>query len=480
VTPAGGHARALVEPLTNYAVARVIRDFRAGESAIGVMGTGTNRRLDDSSLTFLRDAAYTGGVTARHRWSRGRYLASAWLAGSHITGDTSAIRIAQTSSARYFQRPEIAQRFDPTRTALSGWAGALDLMKVGGGHWRYGSLTRVRSPGFEINDVGFQTWADQIIQAAFLGYDQYRPSARFQSWRVNGAAWTGWSFAGERVATGMNVNGGFQRPSYRGLSMGLNREWSALSPHALRGGPALRTPGTTSFWAQAYSDQRNRVSGSLNVNLTGEDETGARRVGVSPSVRMRPSTVMEVSLGPSFGRNTTPWQYVTRRTVSGQPVYVFGELDQTTTSLVARANYTFTPDLSFQLYAQPFMSAGRYGAFREVADPKARDFSRRFRIYPATQVGFDAGDNQYEVDRDGNGATDFSFENPDFSVKRLRGNAVLRWEYRPGSTVFVVWSQGRAQSDRFGDFDLRRDAADLLAIPPTNVLLVKLNYWLGW
>ena len=475
----GTRGTAVIEPLSNFAVARVIRDFRAGQSALGIIGTATNRRLDDDRLVFLRGDAYTSGLSARHRWQGGNYQLNAWLAGSHIRGDTSAIRIAQTSSARYFQRPEIAARLDPTRRALSGWGGAVELLKFGGGHWRFGGITNVRSPGFEVNDLGFMRSADQIVQAAFLGYDGHKPSRRLQRWNLFVNQWNGYSFAGERIATGGNVNGGFTLPSFWGFHGGVNREFPALSPHALRGGPAFQTQGNTNLWINAFSDDRRRVRGSLFAHRNRESGTDGRSVGIETTVRVRASNRMEVSLAPGYFANRDPAQYVASRSAGGATFYVFGGLDQTTTLLTTRLNYTFTPTLSFQLYAQPFISGGAFGRFHEVRDPRARRFADRFRTYASDQLTLDAADNEYAVDRDGDGVADFSFGNPDFNVKALRTNAVVRWEYNPGSTLFVVWSQGRGRSDSFGDYRFARDASDLFRVPPTNVLLVKVNYWLG-
>jgi hypothetical protein len=479
-TAEGELGHAVVEPLTNYAVGRLIKDFRAGQSAVGATVTATNRDLGDDRLLFLRSAAYTGGLTARHRFGQGRYQLSAWLAGSHIRGDTLAMRIAQQSPARYFQRPEIVdERFDPARTTLTGWAGNVELLKLSGGHWRYGGILNARSPGFEVNDLGFQNNADQVVHVGFLGYDQYRPGKHFRQWNVNVNQWTGWTFDGDRIATGGNINGGFELPSYRGLYAGVNRDFSTLSMHALRGGPALRTQGRTNSWFNAYTDRRKAVSGSLNGNVNFEDGTGGYSYNISPTVRMRASNRMDLSLSPRYAVSHAASQYIARRVVAGQPYYVFGTLEQTTTSLTARLNYTFTPTLSLQLYAQPFISAGGYSGFKEVANPRAARYDDRFRTYDAAAVAYDADANTYRIDRSGDAAVDFSIANPDFNVKQFRSNAVLRWEYRPGSTLFLVWSQGRSQRDAFGDYSFGRDAGDLFASPATNVLLLKVNYWLG-
>jgi hypothetical protein len=476
----GSIDRHSVEPFTNYAVARVIRDFRDGGSAVGIMATATNRRLEEDHLLHLRRAAYTGGLTARHRFGQGRFQLSGWLAGSHINGDTLAIRLAQQAPARYYQRPDApAGRFDPERTALSGWAGSIEIAKNGGGHWRWATALNGRSPGFEINDLGFQNSADEIVHGAYVGYDQFRPGSIFRRWRINLNQWNGWTFDGTHIAAGGNINGNFELPSFWGGALGFNHDRPQLSRHALRGGPALRTFARSNVWFHTYSDRRTPINASLNGNYAFEQETGGRSYAVSPTLRIRASSRAELSLSPRYAVNRAAWQYVARRTVADQPYYVFAELDQTTASLTARLSYTFTPTLSLQFYAQPFISAGAYGGFMEVADPRGAGFDQRFRRYDADAVDWDGAAREYGIDRNGNGAADFMLPDPNFNVKQLRTNTVLRWEYRPGSTLFLVWSQGRSQRDATGSFDFGRDLGDLWSLPATNVLLLKVNYWLG-
>jgi hypothetical protein len=158
--------------------------------------------------------------------------------------------------------------------------------------------------------------------------------------------------------------------------------------------------------------------------------------------------------------------------------FVFGRIKQTTTSLTARLNYTFSPKLSLQVYAQPFVSAGTYDQFKEVDQPRAAAFEDRFRRYSQDEISLE--DGRYQVDVSGDGEADFSFGNPDFNVKQFRSNVVFRWEYRPGSTLFVVWSQDRSAFTEDGSYDLGRDVGDLFGAPATNVFLIKMEHWLGF
>ena len=217
-------------------------------------------------------------------------------------------------------------------------------------------------------------------------------------------------------------------------------------------------------------------------NFGGEYGTGTGRFGVSPNVTIQPSSQFQLSLGPSFNWNTRDWQYIAQPGSSTGTHYVFGRLDQRTVSLTTRLNYTFSPDLSVQLYAQPFVSAGQYDGIMEVAEPRARAFDDRFTVYGEDQIRLNRGDDFefYEVDEDVDGSADYSFANPDFNVKSFRSNLVLRWQYRPGSTVFLVWSRDQGSFVNDGSFEFGRDFGDIFDIPSTNVLLIKVEHWLGF
>jgi hypothetical protein len=474
-----GRGEAIVEPLTHYAIARVNKDFDQGQSAVGGIFTATNRQLPDE-LNFLRANAYVGGLTGRKRWQNGNYQLTTWLVGTHVNGDTAAINGTQRSSARYFQRPDNDHTdYDPTRTSLNGAGFGAEFFKMGGGHWRYAGLLNVRSPGFEVNDLGFMPSADQVVAVAYVGYRQHEPTTHFNQWNVNVNQWTGWSFGGDRNSFGGNINGSAELKNTAEVWYGVNREQEALSEGATRGGPALLRPGSTNYHAGYDSDERKPVNWWLSLNYSNEDETAGNSIGVYPGLRVRASNQMELRLSPNISWNQRPWQYITTETVGGADYYLFGELHQVTTSLTTRLSYTFSPNLSLQLYAEPFISAGDYRSLSEVVNPRADHFEERFRTYATSQLTYDASDDEYAIDRDGNGSADLTLDNPDFNYRAFRSNLVVRWEYRPGSALFLVWSQGRERSSEYGDYDLGRDASGLFRTRATNVLLVKATYWLG-
>jgi hypothetical protein len=475
-----------VEPMTNYAVARAARDFRQGLSGVGLIATGTHRRLGvEPDLAFLADRAYTGGVDFRHRFAGETWSVSGWLAGSHVAGDTLAIQRLQRSPLRYMHRPDAAHLdYDPSATSLSGYGGTLNVFKVAG-NWRGGMGGSTRSPGFEVNDTGFQNSADFRLLYGNLRYHRFEPVGPFRNYMVGVNPSASWTYGNEHAHGQFNVFSNFELQS--GWSAGFwgSRAFEGLSTGALRGGPAIARPGgwRGNFWVNSDSRKPVRVNGWVFAAVEDEGSGWQRNGGLT--MTWRPSGRLDLRAGPSFSERLSEWQYVGQPVDAGdQRQYLFGAIHQRTASVTARLNYAFTPTLSLQFYAQPFLSAGSYSDFRVVIEPRARAFSDRFHVFGPDEIQFmepgeGGGRGRYEVDSIGDGRAGFGFWQPDFNVKELRSNLVLRWEYRPGSTLFVVWSQGRSQFDPTGAFRLVDDVERLLGTAGTNVVALKLNYWLN-
>ncbi len=476
VDEGGQRDEVVVEPRTHYGVARIIKDFGNGESAIGGTFTTVNRDLP-AELHTLRSNAFAGGLSGRHRWNNGNFQITGFLVGSHVTGDTAAINRTQRSSARYLQRPDNDYAaYDPTRTSLSGYAAGFEFFKTGGGHWRYAFVMNARSPGFEVNDLGYMQNADRILQVAYVGYDQYNPGKLFRRWDINVNQWNGWNFGGSHNELAGNINGSMEFHNAWDMWWGVRRNQPRLSESALRGGPSMRLPGGSGFNVGIDSDERKAFNYWISFDYYAEDETDGRSIGIYPGARWRLGNRAELRFTPGISLNRTAAQYIDRIDAGGNDTYLFGALDQVTTSFTTRLSYTFTPNLSLQVYAEPFISAGDFGGFKQVVNPRASSFNDRFATFADGEVAYDAQDNRYEVNRNG---TQFGFDNPDFNFRALRSNAVLRWEYRPGSVLFLVWSQGREAFDAYGDYNVRRDADRLFGARATNVFLVKATYWLG-
>lgn len=464
-----------VEPLTNYGVGRLRRSFDGGQSSLGGIITATNRFNLDGHLRFLSASAYAGGVDFRHRFANNTYEASGYLLGSHVTGSEEAIERLQRAPTRYYQRPDASHvTFDSTRTTLSGYSAGLNLQKTSGA-LRGGLLTMARTPGFEINDLGFQQHADMLLAVGYANYTAYQPAPFLRQVRVNVNLVPVWTFDGTLTQVNRNLNLSAEFSNMWSGNIGGWRGGGSLSPFELRGGPAIRTSPRTMLWASVNSDQRKPIFANLSSDVSFTEETGGHSLTLSPRLTARPAPHIELSLQPSLSTNDNPWQYVETARSGEATYYVFGRLRQTEAALTLRLGYTFSPTLSLELYAQPFLSAGEYSEFREVTDPRAERFEDRSRRFSPEELIEE--EDHYGVDRSGSGQADFSFRNPDFNVREFNTNAVLRWEYRPGSTLYVVWQQRRQGFQPDGHFALGRDLDELFASPATNTLMVKLNYW---
>jgi hypothetical protein len=471
--------RVVIEPLTNYAVARVRKDLRDGRTTVGAAATSVHRSLDGVQLDWLHDQAYTGGVEVQHRWAEDTWSADLRLAGSHVRGSAEAIDRTQRASQRYYQRPDADHLdYDPTRTSLSGAALLWSVGKTAGGHWRAVTGSDTRLPGFEANDLGFQRGADYYTQWLWGQYREDRPGRIFRDYGINHNEWVGTSTAPEFLNWGGNVNGWMNLLNYWGAGGGGGVNYNYQDPSYLRGGPMLRTDVSYVGWVNFWSDSRRAVHGSLDLNGAVAPASGSSGWNVAAGVVVQPRSNIELELSPSISVGTEDNQYVDApEDDMGDPHHVLTRLHSVTTALTVRASYTYSPTLSLQLYAQPFIAAGRASEYKEAVRPGADSYDDRYHIYTDDEI--DTADDVATIDTDGDGTGDYSFELLDFNVRELRSNLVLRWEYRPGSTLFLIWSHGRSSSITDGRYHLADDLSSLADEPGEHVVLAKLTYWLG-
>jgi len=472
----GARASIIVEPATNYAVVRLARNSEDGRNGVGVVATAVHRDLDPNAAKYLRSSAFSAGVDGRVRSRDRNYSLSANLIGSYVRGSPEAIAETQRSSVHLLQRPDRSgDPLDTTRTDLAGLSAELRAGKQGGGHWRWGANGRVTTSGFEINDLGFQLRSDVLSATGWVGYEHFEPGRVVRRWEVWTNHWARWTFDGARERLSANVFANVQLQNNWTVVGELQRQFSQVSPTLLRGGPATFVPPNVTWWGRLMSDPRRVVSGDMMTQGYVDETGGGRRLSVFPTVTVRPSSRAELALQPGATWLRNPAQYVTTASAGGDTSYVMGALSQTTTSLTARVNVTFTPSLSLQLYAQPFLSTGRYRGLGEVRDARAHRLDERISPFGSESVT-EATDGALRIDR-GPGRAPVTLDDPDFAVRELKSNAVLRWEYRPGSTFFLVWAQARNGDASTADFSLTRQARALWRTDATNVLLIKASYW---
>jgi hypothetical protein len=472
-----------VEPLTNYAMARVHRELGRRGGA-GFIATAVNRRLHTPPLrAALADQAYVFGTDGHVFLDSNRdWVVTGKISGSRVSGTAEAIETIQRASQRYYQRPDAPHiALDPTRTTLSGWAGRVNLNR-NSGLWQINSALWGVSPGFESNDLGFHGTGDRAGAHAVLlwrGVTPNRVSRERHIWVAK--AWT-WNFNREMHHDGWHGRASMTFHNYWNVNGGGLVWRRGADDRLTRGGPSALEPGGAWGSINAETDPRQRFSVKAEINGATNDARGFTRKG-RLLFSIKPSSRVTVSTGPEWERSRAVAQYITTATDTTSVStygerYVFGVLDQTQLSMTTRLSVILTPTVSVQLFTQPLLANGDYANFKELAAP--RTFSFVEYGGPGRSLDFDAVTNSYAVDPDGSigAAPTFSFDNPDFNLKSLKLNTVFRWEIKPGSTLYAVWT--RQQEDtRNGHFVLGRDTGRLFTAPGDDVFLVKIAYWVG-
>jgi hypothetical protein len=452
---------ATVEPLTNYGVLRAQQDLRGGEAGISVIATAVNRSLDDLTASVLHRGAYTTGATFRNRFAGGKYELAGQFAGSYVTGTPAALLLTQTSSVHYFQQPGDDSHVDSTRTSLGGHSEQIKFGKYGGGVTRFETSLLRQSAGFEVNDLGYLRRADIVDWSTWAALS-FRNARGIYNWaQINGNHWEQWNTSGTRLENAFNFNGHLGLKTNWDVHMGgtLAHLTPSYCDRCTRGGPVLRQSRAYYPWGGFNSDSRKPVSFGMWTNLWFADEGKSHGGSYSPYVSFRVSSRLSINVGPNFSRdhNNTQWLDNFTDSVTSKVHYSFAHLEQRTVSMSTRLTYTMTPTLTFEFYGQPFVSTGEYSNVREVSNASADSYAARFQPYTAP-----AG-------------TDMSFK-----YTQLRTNSVVRWEFRPGSTLFVVWAHGRDDSstDKMNQ-SWSQDYRDLFKLHPDNTFLVKFAYWLN-
>ena len=470
-----------VEPLAHYGVVRALREFDSGAHGLGVLGTAVNRDIrDDLQRGFFNTGAYVGGVDGWTRFGDGMWVLKGWATASHVTGSEDQIARLQRTAVHYLQRPDREHfRYDPTRTSLTGFAGRLALDKTRG-NWIVNAALGVVSPTYDLNDVGFLGRTDLLNAHLFVGHHSNEVKGPTRTRLFMAAAWNNLDFDGNRTSTGFWGRTELQFTNYWFLTAGSSVGLANIDPYMTRGGPLVWTPiGVDGdFWLS--TDSRKALQ--LGFGSYGGIWEGGSNVGGDINLTWQPRPNVNVSFGPGYFHNVTDAQYVTARpdelaTETFGSRYVFAHLNQWQVSGSLRLNWTFTPTMSLQLFAQPLVASGAYSEFKEFARPRTFDFN----LYEdVEEVENEDGSVTVTVDPDAEGpAAPFSFGRPDFRFASLRGNAVFRWEYRPGSTLYLVWTQQREDFEPDGVFRFGHAANRLLNVPSDNVFALKVTYWLG-
>jgi hypothetical protein len=472
-----------LEPRAHYSVGRLTQDFRGGQTTVGLIYTRVARDLDTPHLDSLfRRDAHAVGVDWQHRWMRNRFNFTGNAVWSLIHGSPGVITAAQLSSARYYQRPDQTYlRLDTTRTSLSGGTATARLRYDGPSGFGASLAGNLTSPGYELNDLGFLTQADSRTAFASVGWNAPKPTKHFRQLGTETVVFASWNNGGERTGLSANVNLVAFLQNNWGAFVGVGANAQAISTVPTRGGPAIVSTAGRSINGSVFSDSRKALSAEL-FGFVQRKASGTHYTAANLFVTWRPAQNVQLSLGPNFSDTHELGYLVARvpdtlatRTYGAR--YVFGALDQRTLSVSTRGSVTFTPALSFQLYAEPFTSGAAVSDFRELRRPRAWDFTYYARDPNATVRRDPSGDYAVELRQAGTPVTTFTIPNPDARFRSFRGSAVLRWEYRPGAALFAVWTHNRADYEAGGRYGGLSDLRSLFSLPPENVFLLKANYW---
>lgn len=478
----GQKRQEMVEPLTNYFVTRLQKDIDGGNTVLGGIITAVNREhgLND----FLHRNAYSGGLDFLHFWKKRTWYFKGNVIFSSVNGTKEALLNTQTNFEHLFQRPNAPEvEVDPGRTTLTGTGGTFSLGKSGGKQGKHGEVFKfesgvtLRSPGLELNDIGFLLASNEINHFTWAGIQWQRPFSIFRAARINYNHWFRWDYSGQFLYSAFNYNahGTFKNNWQAGTGTTWNNY--EVSNNALRGGPSLRRPAGIGSWGYVRTDFRKKVAFNLNLNYFWGFENTIKGGDYSLGITYQPINSLNINLS---GNYSTYWrrqdQFVTIINYNNTTRTIVSEVDQKTLRFVLRLNYNITPDLTVQYYGQPYITRPLYTSFGYVTNSLAKHYEDRFHVFTSNEISGSNG--EYFVDENGDGVPDYSFANPDFNFVQFRSNLVLRWEYKPGSEFYVVWSRGNTP-DAFGDTDTPLGQSlysNAFAEHARNIFLIKVTY----
>ncbi|MBN1301830.1 MAG: carbohydrate binding family 9 domain-containing protein [Melioribacteraceae bacterium] len=471
-----------VEPLTHYGVLRTRREFDEGKSALGLMLTSVNRDLSDHNLrSALVKQAYTFGIDGFYTLDEDEeYVIKAYAIGSFVKGSKEAMQVKQEQPYRYYQRPDAENySYNPDMTSMSGLYSRVMLNKQKGNFYINTALG-VITPGFEYNDLGFQWNANKINGHMVLGYRFFEPYSIFRKSSHYLAYFRSLDFDGNTISNGIMTFNSWEFSNYYGFGIRASYNPDRISNTLTRGGPLALSP--SEFWMgiDFHTDGKEKIVGYMEGDFW-TARNGAYGYEFGFDIDWKPSTQLNISVGPSYDKTNSYLQWVD---AFDDPLadytfgrrYVFADIDYKTISANIRLNWTFTPQLSLQLFIQPFLSVGNYSNYKELAKPRTLEYNEYNKA--GAYISYDAENEEYTIDPDDDGeAEPFVFTNPDFNFKSLRGNFVLRYEVIPGSVFYFVWTHDKTNFDHPGDMSVGRDFNNLWTSKPDNIFLVKFSYW---
>lgn len=478
----GERRKELVEPLTNFFVGRLQKDIKSGNTIIGGIITGVNR--DKGLSEILHRSAYSGGLDFLHYWKSRTWYIRGNIVFSHVQGTKQAILNTQTSFEHLFQRTGANElSVDSNRASLSGMGGTVRFGKIGGKSGKHGEVFKfetgltVRSPGLELNDIGFMLTSNEINHFTWAGFHYQKSFSIFRNARLNYNHWSRWDYGGQFLYQAFNFNSHATFKNNWQSGTGLTWNPYEVSNNALRGGPSIRRPAGLGHNFYVTSDYRKKVYANLSVyNAWGFDHT-MKTNDLSLLISFQPLNALRVSVSADYiYYSRLQDQFISGATYNNLSRTIVGEVKQKTLRFTGRLIYNLTPELTIQYYGQPFITRPLYDNFAYVSSPLARKYNDRFHLFKSNQISYNNG--EYLVDENADGIPEYRFSKPDFNFVQFRSNLVVRWEYKPGSEIYLVWSQGNTPDASFDlDTPVVRSLWDnAFAEKARNIILLKWTY----
>jgi hypothetical protein len=474
-----GNTKSLtVEPLTNYFMSRVQKDFDHGNVILGGALTAVNRDINDDNLKFLTTSSYSGGIDFKYQWDNKNYYILSNGMFSSVKGDRQSLSRIQLSPTHYFQRPDADYlTYDTNQTSLSGYGGIIEIGKSGGGAGRFTENIKLFSPGFEVNDIGYLPMVDRIYQSTQIGYVIQTPSDFFRNYSLYFNQNSTWNFGGDKLELSFAISPSFTFLNNWKLSFNFERNTGSISPYLIWGGPSFKSEGNWNLVYSLSTDYTRDISMGITLNHNLVDDNISSYISSSFYYSFRVTNSLAIS-GDIFYDNTKEnLQYLCTKYLNNNIFYFLSYVNQKALRLTARISYTITPDLTVQYYGSPFFATRKYSNLKKVTNPKAEEYNNRFHQYTENEITFDIESNSYLIDDNLDGRNEFIINNPDMSYRDFRSNLVLKWEYNPGSTIYLVWSQGRMANQAYESMKFNRDINGLFNVYPDNIFMIKLNHW---
>ena len=472
----GGKIFRPVEPMTNYFVGRVQKDINSGNTLIGGIITSTNRMMNSTLVSVLHKSAYTGGLDLTQYFKKKSWMINLNSAISMVEGSGEALAKTQESSARYYQRPDIDYvKYDTQRKSLVGSGGRLYVMKLNG-HFNFAGAVLWKSPGFETNDLGYIRQADQLMGILYSSYNQWEPKGIYRRYAVSSYIYSLYNFGGVHLATGIEPSANMTFRNYWNAYISAAVTTNQLSTTLLRGGPAMKIPGSYQVQYGFSSDNRRRLIISITSGISGQylHNSGSRLINLG--FQYKPTNYILISCTPQLSISDDHLQYIATLNTDNGPRYILATIHQSTISASLRANINISPNLSIQYWGQPFLAAGKYSDYKYVTDPTASSLNDRAHIYSDGQISGN-GDG-YQIDENEDGRSDYQIGTNDFNYQSFLSNLVIRWEYNPGSSLYLIWSQTRNGYDDSGTMDFTY-LGSLFTTKPANIFLIKYSVRFG-